>query len=249
MKDKPHYDLFELGISLIRQGLYQEGVNTLTDFLDYYPNHKEAHNEKGYALEQMKFFDHALVCYERALEIDADFVPAWVNIGNLLAKRNLMEEALRAYHRALRIDPKSRYALTSKFQVLFKLHRYDEALEVLEQAIQVDPENSQLWYYRGFLLSNKMPTQFDDHDEALESFTKGLEFNPKQAKIWYYKSLFYAGLRDKVNMLETLQKAIELDENFRYEAQTDEAFENYAEDPDFLALVNPVSSPAIVSQS
>jgi len=237
--------LFDQGVTLVKQGNYQEAVHILTDYLDGHPNKTEAWNEKGFALEQLKYFDHALICYEKALEIKPDFVAAWVNLGNLLARRNLIEEALRAYNRALKIDPNSMYALMNKFQVLYKMHRYDEALTVLDIAIKHDPENPKLWFYRGFILSTKAPTEFADHDEALESFTKGLEYNPKRAKLWYYKSIFYAGLGDKKNALENLAKAIELDLNFKSEAQTEEAYERYHKEPEYQTIVGLV--PALTT--
>ena len=85
-------------------------------------------SNKGSSLDHLGRRTEALSCYDTALGLDPNLVPAWFNKGVALAASNRQEEALSCYERALTIDPKSEHAWSNKGVVLKGLGKIHEAM-------------------------------------------------------------------------------------------------------------------------
>ncbi len=64
-----------------------------------------AHNNLGFALEQVGNIEDAIGHYEQALRIKSNFVEAHCNLGTALEKLGRVPEAIAHYEQALRINP------------------------------------------------------------------------------------------------------------------------------------------------
>jgi Flp pilus assembly protein TadD len=49
--------------------------------------------------------EQAITELRRSLELDPDYVAAWINLGNVLAAQGQFDEAIVHYRRALALDP------------------------------------------------------------------------------------------------------------------------------------------------
>lgn len=81
----------------------------------------------------------AIKAYERAVELDATDIAAWINLGRLLHEQSNVKAAERAYRRAVEhCEPDA--LLLFNFAVLLEdLDRINEALEVYQSAVEADP--------------------------------------------------------------------------------------------------------------
>ncbi|MCI2424414.1 tetratricopeptide repeat protein, partial [Candidatus Acetothermia bacterium] len=68
----------------------------------------------------------AIRCYDKALEIDPKYAPAWNNKGIALHKLERYEEAIRCYDKVLEIDPKDASAKNNKVLAQAKLRELKE---------------------------------------------------------------------------------------------------------------------------
>ena len=64
-----------------------------------------AWSDKGGILSNLKRFNEAVTCYNKALELDNKNKYAWNNKGSILKKMNKTQEALDCFNKALELDP------------------------------------------------------------------------------------------------------------------------------------------------
>ena len=76
---------------------------------------REAHSNRGNALQRLKRFTEAEEAYRRAIELQPKFADAWNNLGTCLRELKRPEEAETAYRKALELNPEqSRHARQSR---------------------------------------------------------------------------------------------------------------------------------------
>ncbi len=118
---------------------------------------------KGAALVMLDRPAEALVCLERALEINPKSEVAWVNKGTALAKLGRHEEALRCYNAALRLNPTYEVAWNNKANTLARRGKHREAIRCYDEAIRLDQGYRDAWVNKGYVL-----VQLGDYDGAAE---------------------------------------------------------------------------------
>lgn len=113
--------------------------------------HKEEAPAKAPSLETAdKWFDRALdletvdtkaaqAAYERAVELEPDFVSAWINLGRLLHQRHDEKKAEVVYRRAVQECGADPILMFNLGVVLEDLGKIDDAIEAYQSAITEDP--------------------------------------------------------------------------------------------------------------
>lgn len=82
-------------------------------------------------------------------------------------------------------------------------------------------------------------------NDSITLLNKAIEIEPQYASAWYNLACAHALLHQKVEMLETLKKAIDLgrtlyEVDYRVTIREDSDFDDYKQDPEFNQLVNPL---------
>lgn len=103
----------------------------------------EAWRGKGVVYSDLGDYNQALLCFDKAVQIDPLYGQAWRSKGILLLKMSRPEEAIQALDKALRIDPSDIDSLTMKAQALSALGRYEEASKIYDRAMKIDPAEPQ----------------------------------------------------------------------------------------------------------
>ena len=115
----------------------------------------DAHFIRARVLATVKRYDEAEKAYERALELDADYLIAAFNLGNLAHQQGRYEHAIAHYRRALRLedevaeplpddlDAAGRLtALTQIGKTYLELDRLDDARAAFERAKAINPNSA-----------------------------------------------------------------------------------------------------------
>ena len=100
------------------------------------------------ALNNLKRYEEAITCYDKALEINLLNEYAWTGRGNVLLRLKRYEEAITHYDKALEINSSLEYALRSRGLYYLMLQQYDEALKDLNHAIELEEDNDFNLYLR-----------------------------------------------------------------------------------------------------
>jgi TolB-like protein/Flp pilus assembly protein TadD len=105
---------------------------------------------------RMKSFGYAREMFQRSLEIDPEYAPAWAGLGEALALTNMfypdrseeLEEAKQATGEAVRLAPELAEAHAARGLTLFLSGKAEEAEEEFREAIELDPNLYQARYFR-----------------------------------------------------------------------------------------------------
>jgi len=192
------------------------------------PQDAEAWNTKGITLCRLGRYPEALQAFDKAIEINPDFIEVLENKGVAQARLGNNHEALLAFDRAIELRPGYSEAWTNKGNVLDELGRYQEALQAFENALSLGPNNSEAWFNKGITLA-RLGLEL----EALRAFKMTIELRPDNSEAWYYKSRIHSLSRDKNGAIASLRKAIEFAAGNQLRAKADDGFTWLWEDDDF----------------
>lgn len=98
--------------------------------------------EQGLADYELEKPAEALSCFQKAIEVKPDFIPAWIYLGMSLERLQRYEEALAYYEKAIRWNREATDLWYNKGATLAKLHRYEEALGCFERVLELEPNNA-----------------------------------------------------------------------------------------------------------
>ena len=106
---------------------------------------------------RVKSLGYAREMFERAIEVDTAYAPAWAGIAeaaalihmNYPSRTDALEEADRASQKALELAPSLAEAHAARGLTLFLMQRPEEAEEAFREASRLDPHLFQARYFHG----------------------------------------------------------------------------------------------------
>lgn len=110
--------------------------------------------------------------FEQALESDAKFAVARLNLGVSLLAQQKLEAARAALEAAAQQLPKDPFAWYNLGLAYKDLGEPEKGVAAFERVTQIVPNEADAYYFAGFLNS-----QLQKYDEAIASFQKGLALN------------------------------------------------------------------------
>lgn len=103
------------------------------------PQSPELHNTLGSLLVEKGFPKDAEVEFERAINADSDFFPAWYNLGLVRASRGDELGARRAFNRTVDLKPGHAVALFQLGLIEEKREHVDKAVDLYAKAFRINP--------------------------------------------------------------------------------------------------------------
>ena len=139
----------------------------------------ESFNDQGNDLVKKNQLNEALIFFEKALELNSNFVDALNNLGLVQHKLGKLDKAVRTYKKVVAID--SNYALESNNKILSVIYLFShgdiqEALEILNDLVEKNPKDALLFNMLGGCLAS-----IGQNEMAIANYQKALEFEPKYA--------------------------------------------------------------------
>jgi predicted CXXCH cytochrome family protein len=128
-----------LGITYAQTGNPQIGAGILGIATRLYPRDQGAHFNLGVAYGALGSEDE-ISEYRRTLEIDADYVPAYLNWGGAMFAKGQYEEAIQLYSKGISINPLSASLHYSLSAVFDRVNRKEEAEAEMRLAARIDPK-------------------------------------------------------------------------------------------------------------
>ena len=135
-------------------------------------------SNRAYALGALGEYEAALASVNKALEIDANFVPAlYTKNGSLLGLQRY-EEALSTTSKVVLLTPDEALAWVYHSFNLHALNQEEDALIAYEKAISIAPNSAGIWYTRGESMRILGRTE-----EAIVAYEKAQSLSPGDESI------------------------------------------------------------------
>jgi len=162
-------------------------------------------NNKGSSLGMLGRHEEAIACYDKALELNADFAQAMLNKGVALFSLGRAKESVEWYDRALKANPKLESAWTNKGVAMKALGKLPQAMACYERAIQINPRYPDAWINRGVgLRASRLP------EEALTCYDRAIRLNPADERAWANKGNALYELGRHLEAIQCYDKALKL---------------------------------------
>jgi predicted O-linked N-acetylglucosamine transferase (SPINDLY family) len=138
------------------------------------PDHSEAHNNLGAALQAQGRMAEAIAAYREAVRLQPRYATAWSNLGSAHQGQGDFNDAVAAYREALRLNPDYAMAHYNLGNALRVLGRPDEAIDACRAATRLKPDFAEAYSNLGAVL-----TEQGQLEEALAAYEDALRLRPQ----------------------------------------------------------------------
>ena len=191
------------------------------------------YNEANSYLEIEDKLHETISLYDKAINLNPQFVLAYNMKGCVLSHLKRYEEALETLSHAIQIDNTFVDAFNNYAEAMYHLDRYEDSLSSYDQSIKLDSESYVAWSGKmGCLAFLKQPEQ------AIECAQKLINLDSENFWGWYGKASFQALLGNKEAALKNLKEAVRLNpEAAQSCAKNTSNFDELREDEQFKTLM------------
>jgi len=155
--------------------------------------------EECYALYN---FEEAIKYYNKSVEINPKYVPAYESKGWSMCKLRNAKEMIKCFDKVQELDKNGtkNYKINninvrtakdylSRGAMYNSENRFLESFNDYNNAIQLDKDYLKAYYYRALLY-----TQIKEYNKATDDFNKVLEFSPKNGEVLYGRAFCYSNI-------------------------------------------------------
>jgi|GEM_PF-1650934 len=175
------YQSFSLVREKLQDLLFRETGERITLPQRQELNAREISSKAG-SLQTLGKYDEAILCYNKAIQLNpVDFL-SWNNKGVILAVLGRDQEAITCFDEVIKINPKFAVVWYDKGNILAKLGRHNEAIELYDKAIGIDSKFAEAWGNKGSLLNS-----IGRHHEAIICCDRAIEINSRNVVVWTVK--------------------------------------------------------------
>ncbi len=135
-----------------------------------YPASLEGHNLLGQAYMKQGRLALAVARFQRAVELDSSFAPAYYGVGAVMHLRGDLRRAILAYEKAVQLQPHLVLALADLGQAYHQVGQLDAAIDALHRALMLRPDLSITWSKLG-----QMYAASDRWSEAIHAYQMALQ--------------------------------------------------------------------------
>lgn len=128
-----------LGVDLVAQGNYRDGMRELYTSLEENPDLAHGRNSLGVALYMAGRKDEAIEQFTQSIRLLPTDPEAHSNLGNALIDEGKLDDAIREFNTALRLNPGLSNAYYGLGCVLEKQNRLKDAAAYFSEALRIDP--------------------------------------------------------------------------------------------------------------
>ena len=192
-------------------------------------------NTVGAKLFQQGRLDDAIIEFQKAIGLEAKYLPARLNLAYSYEKMNRVEEAIDAYREAINAQPRSFFAHNNLGVLYDKQGQYGSAIAEFETALQIEPDSFMARKNLDIARNNKLTAEKRE-GEVLRA-EKEAQAKPNDSQASYNVARLYAQYGNKDAALEWLAKAIRQGYKDLAYLRVDPAFRGLREERAFEQLL------------
>lgn len=217
----------KLAALAVEDGDFVLGRKQMEKALKCIPSSPEAKNDRA----DYNFHLSAITCLEAsdlnvarellesAIADVPDYGLAYMQLGVVLFRMNLVEESLEALEQACLMVPELAEVHNFHGEVLMSLNKRDEAITKFLEASNADEHCALPLLNRGVMFMSAEPGAPPTEEEmkhALEMFNKAVDVDPTNEIAYIHRASYYCTIGDLKTALENYDRAIELTKSVPY---------------------------------
>jgi len=140
----------------------------------------EVLHEKAYAYIGLGELEHALECYDGAVQLGNADADLWNDRSFTLLEMGRPSEAEESARKALELDPGHYAGLCNLAKAYLELGESGKALEMADRAMTIDPLEEE-----GIFLRAEAARRLERREEAVAAYRKVLKVNPHNSQAAY----------------------------------------------------------------
>lgn len=166
------------------------------------------YNLRGSINNAKGLFDAAIRDFDKAIQTNPKFYPAYNNRGIAYVGQKHLDLAISDFDKAIDLNPQFAGAYSNRGAAYAAKGLLDRGISDCDTALRINPHSPQLYFIRGRIQAQKA-----SYHKAISDFNKGIEINPKNAKIYLFRGRVFGLIGDEEKALLDFKIAIELSPN------------------------------------
>ncbi len=183
------------------EALFEEATRLADCLVQAFPAKPDALEVKARLLEWLGKSKEAVVCWERALQLDPNYAYAHLGLGTVAAVNQDYRKAAELLRKAVELNPGYFSARIALADALLGLGQPKEVIAILEDYLRRDPRSE------GFFLLGQAYVQVQQYEKARESFEAAVRKYPEFGEAYYRLSTVCARLGQQDKARQHLQKS------------------------------------------
>jgi len=197
--------LYNIGISFIQTGSYEEALKYLQKAISENPEHEPVLYDIAFCYEKVGDDAKAIEYYNRYLDIDPYSESAWYNLGIIYNRLEEYDRAIEAYDFALAIDTNYSAAIFNKANALSAIERFQDSVSTYLDYLRIDPDSVDAHLYLADCYF-----QLDDYENAEIFYDKTIRMEPNCSDGWFGAGLVKLISDKPLDAVPLLKKSLEI---------------------------------------
>jgi tetratricopeptide (TPR) repeat protein len=192
-----------------RNQVWSDAVRLWSDCIQKSPFKARPYNNLGSALVSRGRLDEAQSCFQRAIDLRADYADAYYNLGYVMIQSGRMEEGVRQLLEAIRLEPDNYMAHNNLGVAHLLRENYAQAVYHLQEALRLKPEFDVARNNLGVALKNQ-----GDLEAAAREFLEVIRLNPGHAEAYNNLGLTLKAQGNLKEAQANFRRALELNPEY-----------------------------------
>ena len=163
----------EEGNKLYYSQSYDEAIEMYNESLEIVQS-AAAYNNIGLAHDYKLQHDQSVLYYDKAIELNPQYVDAYNNRGEVYAGLGQNDKAIEDFNKAVELNPKDYRAYYNLGYIYDGLEQKELSIKNYNKTVELNPINHDAYYNLG-----KDYADLKQYEQAIEAFSKFLEIQPK----------------------------------------------------------------------
>jgi len=164
--------------------------------------------EKGNILSNEGKLEEAATLYDKAINLNPNYVEAYYKKANILGDMGRNEEAIVCYDKAISLDPNYVNAYNNKGIALRLLGKNEEAVICYDQAIKLNPDDADFYHNKGIALG-----EMGKNQEAIVCYDEAIRLNPNDSGFYQNKGVALEDMGKNEEAILCYEKALSINPN------------------------------------
>jgi protein O-GlcNAc transferase len=203
--------MFQQAWAYYQKGELASAEALCRNLLSTQPRHFDCLQLFGFLAFQTNRHQMAIELLCRAIDINPQVAPLYLNIGLVFQALQRFDEALASFDKAIALQPHFAGAHFNRGNALSDLKRFNEAIASFDRAIALQPNYAEAHHGRASALND-----LKHLDEALVSYNKAIALKPDFALAYVYRGLALSDLKKWSDAIASFAKAHTLDPDYQF---------------------------------